>query len=178
MTVEETKSMKREDFIIAVFCRIDDSMGQTYSCHTQGSLYLSKPQTIGILFGLKGLGKERTFYQWLKRDYRYLFRRLPERTRLFRSLETLWGRCKNFMAPPTMIDVADSQGVERNYLELSAQTEVSAALSLFYGMGTGFGGHRQILMSVFQELLSRILSTNRYDFWSWKKHTFRYFHTT
>jgi hypothetical protein len=111
MAVEETKLMKSEDFIIALFCRIDDSMGQTYCRHAQGSLYPSELQTIGILFGLKGLG-EHAFYQWLKRDYRHLFPRLPERTRLFRSLETHSGRCKDFMAPPTMMGVADSYGIE------------------------------------------------------------------
>lgn len=111
MTVEETKLLKSEDFIIKLFCQIDDAMGTTFERHAQSSLYPSELYTIGILFALKGIG-ERAFYQWLYRDYRHLFPRLPERTRLFRNLEAHCGRSKDFMAPPTPIGVADSYGVE------------------------------------------------------------------
>ena len=111
MTVEEITLLSSEDFIIALFCMIDDSMGVEYERHAQGSLYPSEIQTLGILFALKGIG-ERSFYQWLERDYRHLFPRLPERTRLFRSLERYCWRCANFMAPPTTFGVADSYGIE------------------------------------------------------------------
>ena len=43
--------------------------------------------TLGLLHALKGVGN-RAFYRWLTRDYRPLFPRLPERTRLFRLLKT------------------------------------------------------------------------------------------
>ena len=57
MTVEETKILKSEDFIIAMFCHIDDTLKNTYSRHAQGSLYPSELQTLGILFALKGCGE-------------------------------------------------------------------------------------------------------------------------
>ncbi|TAE20473.1 MAG: transposase [Candidatus Kapaibacterium sp.] len=63
------------------------------------------------LLPLKGIG-ERAFYQWLERDYRHLFPRLPERTRLFRALERYCWRCADFMAPPTTFGVVDSYGIE------------------------------------------------------------------
>lgn len=60
-----------------------DSRGVTK--HSQALLYPSQLVTIGILYALKGCG-ERACYRWLMRDYRPLFSRLPERTRLFRTL--------------------------------------------------------------------------------------------
>jgi len=48
-------------------------------------LYPSELVTIGLLYALKGCG-DRAFYRGLIGGYRPLFRRLPERTRLFRAL--------------------------------------------------------------------------------------------
>ncbi len=73
--------MTTEDFIIELFCRIDDAM-KGIEKHNQAVLYPSEVVTLGILFALKGVGN-RAFYRWLVRDYHALFPKLPERTRLF-----------------------------------------------------------------------------------------------
>ena len=52
------------DFITALFYEVDEQMR-----------------------AIKG-GGNRAFYRWLTRDYRALFPRLPERTRLFRLFVT------------------------------------------------------------------------------------------
>ncbi len=72
--------MTTEEFIIAVFCEIDDRMPKMPK-HSQAKLYPSELVTIGVLFSLKG-GYFRAFYRWLKRDYEALFAGLPDRTRL------------------------------------------------------------------------------------------------
>ena len=55
--------MTTEDFIIDLFCRIDDPMKDVPK-HSQAHLWPSEVVTIGVLFGLKGVG-ERAFYRWL-----------------------------------------------------------------------------------------------------------------
>jgi hypothetical protein len=52
------------------------------------------------LHALKGVGN-RPFYCWLTRDYRALFPRLPERTRLFRLFATHHDWTKLFCVLPT-----------------------------------------------------------------------------
>lgn len=59
--------MTTEDFIIALFIRIDDAM-KGIRKHSQANLYPSEIVTLGILFSLKGVGN-RAFYRWLKRDW-------------------------------------------------------------------------------------------------------------
>ena len=78
--------MTTEDFIIELFCWVDDAMG-AMDKHPQAKLYPSELVTNGQLFALKG-GYFRAFYRWLKRDYVVLFAGLPERTRLQRLLLT------------------------------------------------------------------------------------------
>jgi hypothetical protein len=51
------------DFIIQLFCRIDDLMSNAEK-HPQANLYPSKVVTLAILFALKGVGN-RAFYRWL-----------------------------------------------------------------------------------------------------------------
>jgi hypothetical protein len=70
------------DFITELFCRVDDPM-RSVPKHAQAVLWPSEVVTLGLLHALKGVGN-RVFYRWLTRDYRALFPRLPERTRLFR----------------------------------------------------------------------------------------------
>ena len=53
--------MSTEDFITALFCRIDDSLPHK-SRHSQARLYPSEIVTLGILFALKGVGN-RAFYR-------------------------------------------------------------------------------------------------------------------
>lgn len=102
--------MTTEDFIISLFCLVDDRMGEM-SKHPQAILWPSELVTIGLLFVLKGVSF-RAFYRWLKRDYTALFGALPERTRLQRLLKTHQDWCDRFLADPTFFTVIDSYGVE------------------------------------------------------------------
>src|SRR5262249_18062200 len=54
----------------------------------------------------------RPFYRWLTRDYRALFPRLPERTRLFRLLKTHQDWAQAVLAAPTVLGVIDTYGIE------------------------------------------------------------------
>jgi hypothetical protein len=63
--------------------------------------------TLGLLHALKG-GGNRPFYRWLTRDYRPLFPRLPERTRLFRLFKTHHDWTQAFLAAPTVLGVIDT----------------------------------------------------------------------
>jgi hypothetical protein len=102
--------MTTEEFIIALFCEVDDRMGDM-SKHPQARLWPSELVTIGLLFALKG-GYFRAFYRWLRRDYDELFGGLPHRTRLLRQLATHANWCERFLADPTFFTVLDSYGIE------------------------------------------------------------------
>ena len=102
--------MTTEDFIISLFCQVDDQMGAMPK-HPQATLWPSELVTIGLLFALKG-GYFRAFYRWLKRDYESLFGELPDRTRLQRLLATHQTWCGRFLADPTFFTVIDSYGIE------------------------------------------------------------------
>ena len=79
--------------------------------HSQAHLWPSETVTVGVLWGLKG-GGERAFYRWLVRDYHPLFPRLPERSRLFRSLRTHRAWTYRWLAAPTLLGVIDTYGIE------------------------------------------------------------------
>ena len=102
--------MTTEDFIIELFCWVDDQMGEVPK-HVQAKLYPSELVTIGLLFALKG-GYFRAFERWLRRDYAGLFAGLPERTRLQRLLRVHQNWCDQFLAQPTFFTVIDSYGIE------------------------------------------------------------------
>lgn len=102
--------MTTEDFIIALFCRVDNAMPNAQK-HSQASLYPSEVVTLAILFALKGVGN-RAFYRWLVRDYQALFPKLPVRTRLFRLFNTHCQWTQVFMAEYSLIGIVDSYGVE------------------------------------------------------------------
>ena len=102
--------MTTEDFIINLFCRVDDQMSDAKK-HSQAKLYPSEVVTIALLFALKGVGN-RAFYRWLERDYRPLFPQLPVRTRLFRLFNTHRHRIQRFMAEPSLIGLIDTYGIE------------------------------------------------------------------
>jgi hypothetical protein len=99
-----------EDFIITLFCEVDDRMSSRPR-HPQARLWPSELVTIGLLFALKG-GYFRAFYRWLQRDYAALFGGLPERTRLQRLLATHYAWCQRFLADTTFFTVIDSYGIE------------------------------------------------------------------
>lgn len=102
--------MSDEDFIIELFCRIDDSL-KNVPKHGQANLYPSEVVTLALLFALKG-GHGRAFYRWLKKNWRKLFPTLPERTRLFRLFVSHQYLTHRFMAEPTVLGVIDSYGIE------------------------------------------------------------------
>lgn len=102
--------MTTENFIIDLFCRIDNDM-QDVKKHNQAALYPSEVVTLAILFAIKGVGN-RAFYRWLERDWQHLFPRLPHRTRLFRLFKTHHTWANRFLADPTLLGVIDSYGIE------------------------------------------------------------------
>ena len=102
--------MTTEGFITELFCRIDDVMKDIRK-HSQGNLYPSEIVTLAVLFALKGVG-ERAFYRWINRDYRSMFPKLAERTRLFRLFKTHQDWTDRFLAEPTLLGVVDCYGIE------------------------------------------------------------------
>ncbi len=102
--------MTTENFITELFCRIDDAM-KDIPKHSQANLYPSEVVTLAVLFALKGAG-DRAFYRWIARDYRPLFPKLPERTRLFRLFKAHQNWTDRFLAEPTVLGVVDCYGIE------------------------------------------------------------------
>lgn len=102
--------MTTEDFIIGLFCQIDDRM-KSVPKHSQANLYPSEIVTLAVLFAIKGVG-DRAFYRWIVHDWRSLFPKLPERTRLFRLFKTHPEWTSYFLAETTVLGVADSYGIE------------------------------------------------------------------
>ena len=102
--------MTTEDFIIELFCRVDDTLGDAPK-HAQAHLHPSEVVTLALLFALKGVGN-RAFYRWVKRDYRHLFPQLPDRTRLFRLFNSHQHWTDQFMVEPSLIGLIDSFGIE------------------------------------------------------------------
>lgn len=102
--------MTTENFIIDLFCRVDDQMPDAKK-HTQANLYPSEVVTLAILFALKGVGN-RAFYRWLKRDLRPLFPQLPSRTRLFRLFNSHRHWTQRFLAAPSLLGLIDTYGIE------------------------------------------------------------------
>src|SRR5262249_15650424 len=89
------------EFFTALFCQVDDHLAGLPK-HPEAHLWPSEIVTLGLLHALKGVGN-RAFYRWLTRDYRPLFPRLPERTRLFRLFRTHHHWTPVFLAAPTLL---------------------------------------------------------------------------
>lgn len=102
--------MTTVDFITELFCRVDDQM-KSVPKHPQASLWPSEVVTLGLLHAIKGVGN-RAFCRWLTKDYLPLFPKLPHRTRLFRLLNTHQEWTDFFLAPPSLMGVIDTYGVE------------------------------------------------------------------
>jgi hypothetical protein len=98
------------EFITALFCQVDDHPAGLPN-HPEAHLWPSEVVTLGLLHALKG-GGNRPFYRWLTRDYRPLFPRLPERTRLFRLFVTHQHWTQVFLAAPTVLGGIDTYGIE------------------------------------------------------------------
>ena len=102
--------MTTVDFITELFCLVDDQIGDAPK-HSQAKLYPSEVVTLALLYALTGKG-QRAYWRWLSRDYQPLFPQLPERTRLFRLFNSHWYWIGEFLAPPSLIGVVDSYGIE------------------------------------------------------------------
>ncbi|RMG81985.1 MAG: transposase [Chloroflexi bacterium] len=102
--------MTDRDFIIELFCRVDDMMRDVKK-HPQAKMYPSELVTLGIVFALKGVGS-RAFYRWISRNVKDLFPQLLERSRFFRALKNHRHWFKRFMAKPSLIGLIDSFGIE------------------------------------------------------------------
>lgn len=102
--------MTTEEFITELFYRVD-AMLVDVNKHPQANLYPGEVVTLALLFALKGSGS-RAFYRWLSRDYRPLFPKLPERTRLFRSFNRHRVYLNRFWADPSLIGLIDTYGIE------------------------------------------------------------------
>jgi len=102
--------MSTDDFIMALFCRVDEHFGHSPQ-HAQGKLHPSEVVTLALLFALKGVGPC-AVYRWLSHNYRPWFPALPERTRLFRLFATHHHGADHFLAGPTVLGIADSYGIE------------------------------------------------------------------
>jgi hypothetical protein len=133
--------MCTQDFIIQLFCRVDDAMQNVPNIrkHSQASLHPSEIVTLALLFAIKGVGN-RAFYRWIKRDYRHLFPALPERTRLFRLFATHQQRADHFLAEPTMLGVADSYGIELVHPYREGRAKIRSQIGK-----KGFSNHRWIV---------------------------------
>src|SRR2546425_427584 len=97
------------EFITALFYEVDEQLGATPN-PPGARLWPSEVVTLGLLHALKGVGN-RAFYRWLTRDYRALFPRLPERTRLFRLFRTHQDWTQVFLATPPVLGVIDTDGI-------------------------------------------------------------------
>jgi hypothetical protein len=99
------------EFIIELFCRVDDRLGPAARGRGGPKLVRSELVTIGLLFAIKG-GSGRAFSRWLSNNYRSFFPNLPHRTRLFRRLFRCWEQAIAFLADPTLLGVVDTYGIE------------------------------------------------------------------
>ena len=102
--------MNIADFIIELYCKIDDTLPDLPQ-HPQALLSRNEVVTIGVLHAIKNVSR-RAFYSWLQDNYGHFFPKLPERTRLFRRLETQACWTGYLLAQPTILGVADSYGIE------------------------------------------------------------------
>ena len=102
--------MTTVEFITALFYEVDEQL-RAIPKHPEAHLWPSEVVTLGLLHALKGVGN-RACSRCLTRDYRVLFPRLPERTRLFRLLRTHQDWTQVFLAAPTVLGVIDTCGIE------------------------------------------------------------------
>src|SRR3989442_5146880 len=102
--------MTTVEFYPALFHEVEEQMGAIPN-HPEAPLWPSEVVPLGLLHAIQG-GGNRAFERWLPRDYRPLFPRLPERTRLFRLFVTHQHWTQAFLAAPTVLGVIDTYGIE------------------------------------------------------------------
>jgi hypothetical protein len=102
--------MSTEEIIIRLFCIVDDQLGPVKK-REDAKLYASEIVTIGLLFALKG-GRFSAFYRCLSNNYRTLFPKLPEHSRLTRLLRDYADCTEDFLTKPSFFTVIDTYGIE------------------------------------------------------------------
>jgi hypothetical protein len=102
--------MTTQDFILTLFCQIDDQMALGPK-RPDAQLYPREVVTLALLLASNGVGT-RAFDRWLRRDYQAWLPHVPERTRVFRLVKTPAAWTAPFLAAPTVLGVADSYGRE------------------------------------------------------------------
>lgn len=102
--------MSIENFIIQLFCRLDDKL-KAVKKHPQAKLYPSEIVTLSLLFAIKG-SKNRAWYRWIINNYKHLFPNIPDRTRLIRLFKSHQKYVKLFLEDETILGVSDSFGIE------------------------------------------------------------------
>jgi len=102
--------MTPPDFLIALFYAVDQELLEVPK-HPDATLSPSAVVTLALLHAITG-GGTRAFSRWLTRDYLALFPQVPERTRLARLFKTHTVWTTRFLAAPTVLGVADSDGIE------------------------------------------------------------------
>jgi hypothetical protein len=102
--------MPTDEIILRLFCIVDDRLGEDNK-RSDALLYASEIVTIGLVFCLKG-GRYRAFYRWLNANYRALFPKLPELSRLHRLLRDYAPLADAFLAEPSFFTVLDTYGIE------------------------------------------------------------------
>ena len=102
--------MPTDEFIIRLFCMIDEEIGFVKK-YDDELLYASEVVTLMVLFAIKG-GKFRAFYRWIDYNHRALFPKLPEVSRLSRLFLAHQEWCKQFLADPSMLGIIDTYGIE------------------------------------------------------------------
>jgi hypothetical protein len=102
--------MTTPDFIIALFYAVDEERLEVPK-HPDATLYPSEVVTLALLHAMQG-GGTRAFSRWLTRDSLPLFPQGPERTRLARLFKTHTAWPARFLATPTVLGVADTDGIE------------------------------------------------------------------
>jgi len=107
---KETNAVTQENFIIELFCRVDDMLPKMTE-HLQAKLSKGELVTVGLLMALKGASQP-AFYRWVSQNWKLLFSALPERTRFFRRLKMHRKLTEQFLAEPTIFGVIDSYGIE------------------------------------------------------------------
>ena len=101
--------MTTPDFIIALFYAVDQERLDVPK-HPEAKLSPSEVVTLALLYAVKG-GGMRAFYRWLTRDYLPLFPQVPERPRFARLFTTHTAWTARFLAAPTVLGVADTDGI-------------------------------------------------------------------
>jgi hypothetical protein len=102
--------MTTQDFMLTRFCQIDDQRAKGPK-RPDAKLYPSEVVRQALLFAITGVGP-RAFDRWLRRDDQAWFPHVPERTRVGRLFKTPAAWTAQFLAAPTVLGVADSDGRE------------------------------------------------------------------